>query len=180
MQVLRALDSQDDMLDLSNGVKYGQSHAFNPGPPTADIQRFRRIALGSNENNSFNSEEYDRRSAAAFSGENRSREQKPTWRRAADQSSGELESDTRAMFWAEKSTGGRNHRRGFSWVSTEPSACGAREEDAYGRTGAIGVRARAFWWPGGRQWLPVEKLRLDPNKQSLSKMAVYVVKIQCN
>ena len=107
------MDSQDDMPDLSNGVKYGQSRAFNPGPPTADIQRFRRMAFGSSENNSFDSDEYDRRSAAAFSGEFRSREHKQA-RRAADQGSGEFESDTRAMFRAEKSTSGRNYRRGFA------------------------------------------------------------------
>ena len=44
-QVCRALDCEGD--DLSNGVKFGQSTAYDSGQYNEDIMRFRRMALGS-------------------------------------------------------------------------------------------------------------------------------------
>lgn len=53
-QVARALDSGDQLYDLSNGVKYGQSTVYDSGMYNEDIMRFRRIANGS-----FDDSEYD-------------------------------------------------------------------------------------------------------------------------
>lgn len=41
-QVVRALDSESESFDLSNGVKYGQSAIYHGAE---DIQRFRRMAF---------------------------------------------------------------------------------------------------------------------------------------
>lgn len=100
VKVLRALDCQDDMPDLSNGVKYGQSQ-FNPN---SDIKKFRQMAFGSDTSSyEYDDDDYDRRSSqAALSGEYRSREHGSPMRRLIDQSSGELQ--------PEKSPGGRNYR----------------------------------------------------------------------
>uniref|UniRef100_A0A7N2LAE5 non-specific serine/threonine protein kinase n=1 Tax=Quercus lobata TaxID=97700 RepID=A0A7N2LAE5_QUELO len=46
-QVVRALDSEGEMSDLSNGVKYGQSTIYDSGQYNKEIMRFRRMALGS-------------------------------------------------------------------------------------------------------------------------------------
>ncbi|XP_065633527.1 proline-rich receptor-like protein kinase PERK13 [Quercus suber] len=46
-QVVRALDSEGEMSDLSNGVKYGQSTIYDSGQYNQEIMRFRRMALGS-------------------------------------------------------------------------------------------------------------------------------------
>ncbi|KAE9597987.1 hypothetical protein Lal_00029540 [Lupinus albus] len=47
VQVVRALDSGDDIFDLTNGVKYGQSTIYDSGQYDKDIMLFRRIANGS-------------------------------------------------------------------------------------------------------------------------------------
>ncbi|CAL0313176.1 unnamed protein product [Lupinus luteus] len=47
VQVVRALDSGDDIFDLTNGVKYGQSTVYDSGQYDKDIMLFRRIANGS-------------------------------------------------------------------------------------------------------------------------------------
>ncbi|KAI0522362.1 hypothetical protein KFK09_004741 [Dendrobium nobile] len=109
--VLRALDCEGDMEDLSNGMKFGQSQVFDSGQHSADIQRFRRMALGTDD---FTSEygysnEYDRRSSPN-SEEYRSHSREYHRRvpqnrdlsnsQRSGESSGEYsgESETRAMF----------------------------------------------------------------------------------
>ncbi|XP_015578597.1 proline-rich receptor-like protein kinase PERK13 isoform X2 [Ricinus communis] len=52
VQVVRALDS-DDMCDISNGVKYGQSTAYDSGQYNQDIIKFRRMAFSSAESSEF-------------------------------------------------------------------------------------------------------------------------------
>lgn len=46
-QVVRALDSGDDVSDLSNGMKYGQSTVYDSGQYDKDIMLFRRMGNGS-------------------------------------------------------------------------------------------------------------------------------------
>ncbi|KAG1342776.1 putative Proline-rich receptor-like protein kinase PERK13 [Cocos nucifera] len=46
VQVVRALE-KGESTDLSNGVKFGQSTVFNSGQYSADIQKFRMMAFGS-------------------------------------------------------------------------------------------------------------------------------------
>ncbi|KAK8913607.1 Proline-rich receptor-like protein kinase PERK13 [Platanthera zijinensis] len=75
-QVVRALDCEGDMADLS--MKFGQSQAFDSGQYSTDIQRFRRMAFGTED---FTSDyrysgEYDRRSST-HSAEYRNREHRP-------------------------------------------------------------------------------------------------------
>lgn len=48
-QVVRALDSMDEISDLSNGMKPGQSELFNPAQHSAQIRMFQRMAFGSQE-----------------------------------------------------------------------------------------------------------------------------------
>ncbi|KAI4385172.1 hypothetical protein MLD38_003227 [Melastoma candidum] len=47
-QVIRALDTDAEMSDLTNGVKYGQSTIYDSGQYSEDIMKFRRMAHGSN------------------------------------------------------------------------------------------------------------------------------------
>ncbi|XP_073220364.1 proline-rich receptor-like protein kinase PERK15 [Cicer arietinum] len=47
VQIARALDSGDQIYDLSNGIKYGQSTVYDSGQYNEDIMRFRRMANGS-------------------------------------------------------------------------------------------------------------------------------------
>ncbi|KAK7309692.1 hypothetical protein RJT34_06628 [Clitoria ternatea] len=58
VQVVRALDSGDQLYDLSNGVKYGQSTIYNSSQYNEDIMRFRRMANGSFDDSEFDSSEY--------------------------------------------------------------------------------------------------------------------------
>ncbi|OIV93903.1 hypothetical protein TanjilG_05606 [Lupinus angustifolius] len=44
VQVVRALDSADDISDLTNGVKYGHSTVYDSGQYDKDIMLFRRMA----------------------------------------------------------------------------------------------------------------------------------------
>lgn len=83
---MRALDTESDMSDLSNGVKFGQSTIYDSGQYSQDISRFRRMALGGD------SSEFD-----VYSSEYNSREMtasQESWR-YQDNSSGEQE--TRAF-----------------------------------------------------------------------------------
>ncbi|XP_023551466.1 proline-rich receptor-like protein kinase PERK8 [Cucurbita pepo subsp. pepo] len=48
-QVVRALDSLDEMSDLSNGVKPGQSEVFDSAEHSAQIRMFQRMAFGSQD-----------------------------------------------------------------------------------------------------------------------------------
>lgn len=44
--MVRALDSEGDMGDISNGVKVGQSGAYDSGQYNSDIMKFRKMAFG--------------------------------------------------------------------------------------------------------------------------------------
>ena len=46
---MRALDSLDEMSDLSNGVKPGQSEVFDSAEHSAQIRMFQRMAFGSQD-----------------------------------------------------------------------------------------------------------------------------------
>ncbi|KAL4204994.1 hypothetical protein AMTRI_Chr01g112470 [Amborella trichopoda] len=48
-QVVRALENDSDISDLTNGVKPGQSTVFNSTQYSVDINRFRRMAFGSTD-----------------------------------------------------------------------------------------------------------------------------------
>ncbi|KAJ8546280.1 hypothetical protein K7X08_018863 [Anisodus acutangulus] len=48
-QVVRALDSMDELSDLSNGVKPGQSGIFDSREQSAQIRTFQKMAFGSQE-----------------------------------------------------------------------------------------------------------------------------------
>ncbi|KAJ0100003.1 hypothetical protein Patl1_21521 [Pistacia atlantica] len=48
-QVVRALDSLDELSDLSNGMKPGQSEIFNSAQHSAQIRMFQRLAFGSQD-----------------------------------------------------------------------------------------------------------------------------------
>ncbi|KAK7317615.1 hypothetical protein RJT34_02004 [Clitoria ternatea] len=52
-QVVRALDRGDELSDLSNGVKYGQSTVYDSAQYQKDITLFRRIANGSSIESDF-------------------------------------------------------------------------------------------------------------------------------
>lgn len=56
---MRALDSDGEMSDLSNGVKYGQSNIYDSEQYNHDIAIFRKMALG--EDSSEVSEDYSSR-----------------------------------------------------------------------------------------------------------------------
>ncbi|KAI6686571.1 hypothetical protein NL676_032484 [Syzygium grande] len=92
VQVVRALDNDGDMSDLTNGVKYGQSTIYDSGQYNEDIMKFRRMALGSGDSSDY----------GPFSGDYSSRvvsgPQKIPWK--SRDSSSEFtsgESETRAM-----------------------------------------------------------------------------------
>ncbi|KAG0452115.1 hypothetical protein HPP92_025842 [Vanilla planifolia] len=105
VQVMRALDSDGDMGDLSNGVKFGQSQVYESGQYSADIRRFRRMALGTEDFNSdygFSSE-YGGRRSSAQSGEYRGRDRQSgdpsnSWHSGESSSEYSGDSETRAMF----------------------------------------------------------------------------------
>ncbi|KAK4765933.1 hypothetical protein SAY87_007575 [Trapa incisa] len=48
-QVVRSLDSLDELLDLSNGIKPGQSEIFDSREQSAQIRMFRKMAFGSQD-----------------------------------------------------------------------------------------------------------------------------------
>ncbi|CAI8587592.1 unnamed protein product [Vicia faba] len=63
VQIARALDSGDQLYDLSNGVKYGQSTIYDSGQYNEDLMRFKRMANGSFDDSEFDiySSEYSSR-----------------------------------------------------------------------------------------------------------------------
>lgn len=70
--MLRALDNEGDLPDLTNGVKFGQSTVFESRQQSANMQQFRRTAFGSSDYSSDyygHSGDYDRRSSGQYSGE---------------------------------------------------------------------------------------------------------------
>ncbi|PKA49303.1 Proline-rich receptor-like protein kinase PERK13 [Apostasia shenzhenica] len=111
VQVVRALDCEGDMSDLSNGMKFGQSQAYDSGQYSADIQRFRRTALGTEDCSSDYgyTAEYDRRTSV-HSGEFRNREfqnhsreyqnrnTSNSWQSGESSSEYSGDAETRAMF----------------------------------------------------------------------------------
>lgn len=48
-QVIRALDSLDELSDLSNGMRPGQSEIYNTREQSAQIRMFQRMAFGSQD-----------------------------------------------------------------------------------------------------------------------------------
>ncbi|ESQ28174.1 hypothetical protein EUTSA_v10018193mg [Eutrema salsugineum] len=46
VQVVRALDSEGDMGDISNGIKVGQTSAYDSGQYNSEIMKFRKMAFG--------------------------------------------------------------------------------------------------------------------------------------
>ncbi|XP_042500181.1 proline-rich receptor-like protein kinase PERK13 isoform X2 [Macadamia integrifolia] len=88
VQVVRALDTEGEMGDLSNGVKYGQSTVFDSNQYSADIQRFRRMAFGNGDSSEY----------SVYSGEYNSREvpfkSQSSWSRGA---SSEFSSGSKLM-----------------------------------------------------------------------------------
>lgn len=65
--MLRALDSEGDMRDLSNGVKFGQSTEYNSSQYSQDILRFRKMALGGDDSMEYGtSEEYSGMNPASW------------------------------------------------------------------------------------------------------------------
>ncbi|MCL7026988.1 hypothetical protein MKW94_028170, partial [Papaver nudicaule] len=54
VQILRALDSEcDGLIDLNNGLKLGQSTAYDSAEYSVEIRRFRRMAFGSWESSDY-------------------------------------------------------------------------------------------------------------------------------
>lgn len=54
-KVVRALDCDEELSDLSNGVKYGQSTMYNSDQYSQDIIRFRRMAAGDDDSMEYES-----------------------------------------------------------------------------------------------------------------------------
>ncbi|KAK7407255.1 hypothetical protein VNO78_08998 [Psophocarpus tetragonolobus] len=65
VQVARALDTGNQLYDLSNGVKYGQSTVYDSGQYNEDITRFRRMVNGSFDDSDFDMYSSDYRSAVS-------------------------------------------------------------------------------------------------------------------
>ncbi|KAJ8622993.1 hypothetical protein MRB53_031522 [Persea americana] len=106
VQVVRALDSEGAIQDLTNGVKLGESTVFEAGQCSVDVRRLQRMAFGSDDYSSdYNpSGEYDQRSTT-YSAELRSREapqrQPNPWKGSEPTLSeypSSSESETRAMY----------------------------------------------------------------------------------
>ncbi|CAA7036022.1 unnamed protein product [Microthlaspi erraticum] len=70
MQVVRALDIDDDETDISNGIKVGQSTTYDSGQYNQDIMKFRKMAFGFDDNveSGMYSGDYSVKSSADFSG----------------------------------------------------------------------------------------------------------------
>ncbi|CAK8537042.1 unnamed protein product [Lathyrus sativus] len=68
VQIARALDSGDQLYDLSNGVKYGQSTIYDSGQYNEDLMRFKRMANGSFDESEFDmySSEYSSRGGSSW------------------------------------------------------------------------------------------------------------------
>ncbi|CAN0916295.1 Proline-rich receptor-like protein kinase PERK8 [Linum grandiflorum] len=63
-QVARALDSVNELSDLSNGMKPGQSEIYDSRQQSAQIRMFQRMAFGSQD---YNSSEYFNHSQSSWS-----------------------------------------------------------------------------------------------------------------
>jgi len=74
-QVARSLDSGNQLYDLSNGVKYGQSTVYDSGQYNEDIEIFKRMVNGSFDDSEFdmNSMEYRSTVSREMSGSRHSR-----------------------------------------------------------------------------------------------------------
>uniref|UniRef100_A0A3N7FQT7 non-specific serine/threonine protein kinase n=1 Tax=Populus trichocarpa TaxID=3694 RepID=A0A3N7FQT7_POPTR len=68
VQVVRALDSEGELPDLSNGVRFGQSAVYDSVQYSQDIRKFRGMAIGSNGSSEFDT------SSGDYSGRHISRE----------------------------------------------------------------------------------------------------------
>ncbi|KAH9708904.1 proline-rich receptor-like protein kinase PERK13 [Citrus sinensis] len=68
VQVVRALDSEGEMSDLSNGVKYGQSTVYDSGQYNQDIMMFRKMALGLGDSSDMSGEYTSREASRGHSG----------------------------------------------------------------------------------------------------------------
>ncbi|KAF5479294.1 hypothetical protein F2P56_000128 [Juglans regia] len=64
--VVRALESLDELSDLTNGMKPGQSELFDPAQQSAQIRMFQRMAFGSQE---YSSEFFNQTESSWRSGE---------------------------------------------------------------------------------------------------------------
>lgn len=100
---MRALDSEGEMSDLSNGVKYGQSTVYDSGQYNQDIMMFRKMALGFGDSSDFSGDYNSRDVSRGHSGSNRSQET------STEFTSGE--SETRAMTKNSSGSQGRSARR---------------------------------------------------------------------
>ncbi|KAJ6771241.1 PROLINE-RICH RECEPTOR-LIKE PROTEIN KINASE PERK13-RELATED [Salix koriyanagi] len=58
-QVVRALDSEGELSDLSNGVKFGQSTVYDSAQYSQDISKFRGMAIGSKGSSEFDTSSGD-------------------------------------------------------------------------------------------------------------------------
>ncbi|KAJ6890110.1 hypothetical protein NC651_023796 [Populus alba x Populus x berolinensis] len=68
VQVVRALDSEGELPDLSNGVRFGQSAVYDSVQYSLDIKKFRGMAIGSTGSSEFDT------SSGDYSGRYTSRE----------------------------------------------------------------------------------------------------------
>lgn len=66
--MVRALDSEGELPDLSNGVRFGQSAVYDSVQYSQDIRKFRGMAIGSNGSSEFDT------SSGDYSGRHISRE----------------------------------------------------------------------------------------------------------
>lgn len=66
--MVRALDSEGEMSDLSNGVKYGQSTVYDSGQYNQDIMMFRKMALGLGDSSDMSGEYTSREASRGHSG----------------------------------------------------------------------------------------------------------------
>lgn len=64
--MVRALESLDELSDLSNGMKPGQSEVFDPSQQSAQIRMFQRMAFGSQD---YSSEMFNQTQGSLRSGE---------------------------------------------------------------------------------------------------------------
>ncbi|CAL5197068.1 unnamed protein product [Lathyrus oleraceus] len=86
-QVVRALDNGDDISDLSNGVKYGESTVYDSGQYDKDIMLFRRMG-----NASYGDSDFDK-----YSGEVVNSKENPRLQHSWMHSSSSTESESRAF-----------------------------------------------------------------------------------
>ncbi|KAL1222996.1 Proline-rich receptor-like protein kinase PERK12 [Cardamine amara subsp. amara] len=70
VQVVRALDCDEDSGDISNGIKVGQSTTYDSGQYNQDIMKFRKMAFGfdNNSETGIYSGDYSVKSSSDFSG----------------------------------------------------------------------------------------------------------------